>query len=110
MHDYRGRRATPNVTFVVNPAAGANPGLVTLVVRTRNGSGISANMDLLLDLGESYIATHCATEHASKRFRGALDLLLDKQWQQVVDTAGLMLVSLFCETPLGSLVWCRPSG
>ena len=78
MRHYLGvRRAGPNTSLVVDVSSGANDGLLSLVARTRNQSGIAARSPLALNFGNEY--NFAATkeqdvdEPDAKKFRGVLD-------------------------------------
>ena len=69
------RRAGPNTSLVVDVSSGANDGVLSLVARTRNQSGITARSPLALNFGNEYnfAATQDVDEPDAKRFRGVLD-------------------------------------
>ena len=55
MSPAQGQRA--NVELVLAPAQGLNPGVVKLVVKTRNKVGVSKGAELLLDYGDDFDVT-----------------------------------------------------
>lgn len=80
--DFRGKKGRANVTLRITPSLGANDGFLSFVAQTRNACGIAAGSPILCDFGESYRQTHGdPASSPAKRFRGALDVLVAKQWQ-----------------------------
>lgn len=72
-------RHHPNVRIRVQPGLGPNDGFLELIARTHNGQGIAAGREVLLDFGARYTPTIAPDGGPIKRFRGALDALLEKQ-------------------------------
>ena len=77
--DFRGFRKWSNCSFRVNPAAGANDQFLSLVVQTHNGCGVAAGSEIMADLGEGYVPGHVGERPLSKKFKGALEALFEKQ-------------------------------
>ena len=70
-------RSHANARIQVRPGRGANDGFLEFTVRTHNGHGIAAGREIVLDFGP---ARARGLEPRSKRFKGALDTLLEKQF------------------------------
>ena len=77
--DYRGLRKRPNVAFRARPERGANDGFLEVVVSTPNAVGIGANSEIVANFGEHYVPSSEVYNPSAKKFKGALDLLLEKQ-------------------------------
>jgi len=77
--DFRGIRKWANCAFVARPELGPNDGFLSVHVRTHNGCGLAAGSEVLLDLGERYVPMSALNDPPAKKFKGALDLLLNKQ-------------------------------
>ena len=83
LRDYRaGSRKFANVVVAASPGAGPNDGFLTLTVRTHNGCGIAAGSEIVADLGEDYLPASAPAGNSAKRFKGALDLWLEKHTTQ----------------------------
>jgi len=79
-HDYRvADRHSANARIRVRPSQGPNDGFLELVVRTHNGQGMAAGRDILLDLGAARAWGQEPTAPPTKRIKGALEVLLEKQ-------------------------------
>ena len=71
----QGQRA--NVELVLAPAQGFNPGLVKLVVKTRNKQGLSKGAELLLDYGDEFdVKLPLLTSGAPVPMLGPMDLYM----------------------------------
>ena len=77
--DYRGFRKNSNCSFRISPEAGANDDFISLVVQTHNGCGVAAGSEIMADLGEGFVPGVVAEKPPSKKFKGALDALFEKQ-------------------------------
>jgi len=69
------RKGGPNAYLRVNSSAGANDGLVEMVVKTRNAQGIAPKSLICINYGSEYDFSVQAdtSETEVKRFRGALE-------------------------------------
>lgn len=65
------------------PGCGPNDGLLELVVRMHNGCGITSGSDIVADFGERRILGQ------AKRFKGALNTLLEKQVKRQHEDDGM---------------------
>ena len=77
--DYRGLRKRPNVAFRARPERGANDGFLEVVVSTPNAVGIGANSEIVANFGEHYVPSSEVYNPSAKKFKGALDLLLESK-------------------------------
>ena len=71
------RRGGANVQICVNVGTGANDGLLTLKVKTRNQRGIAPKSPLVLNFGQQYEFAY-GDQPAPKKFKGVLDAHFDK--------------------------------
>jgi hypothetical protein len=87
-----------NVKLVARAEKGANDGFIDVIVSTRNGLGIAPGSILIFDLGNASECGEIPTSTPTKKFRGALDLLIENKTQDVLDasspsaTAGAVVV------------------
>ena len=76
-------KKSPNAKFVFDTKHGFNKGSLKLVASTRNSAGISAGSEVVINYGAEFDMSkkrmNSAITPASKRFKGALDVLLQKQ-------------------------------
>jgi hypothetical protein len=73
---YHPNKRSPNAALSVDVAAGANDGLVSMVVRTRNKVGIAPGTPILINFGIDYdheAATKVAGDPDTKRLKGMLE-------------------------------------
>ena len=90
--DFRGIRKYPNCTFRASAEAGPNDRFLKLMVQTHNGCGVAAGSEVVADFGEKYVPAGATDASPAKKFKGSLDLLLDKQ--KAMHSADLDLVAL----------------
>jgi hypothetical protein len=76
---YIGSKKIPNVKLKFTSSAGFNEGALSIVVTTRNASGIAKGSTLLLDYGNKFILEEALP--TPDKFEGALDRLMWAQKQ-----------------------------
>ena len=81
VRDFRGKKARPNACLKFVSDRGCNDGVLVFVAKTRNDCGIATGGAIYADFGESYkpIAIPSELSSAAKRFRGALDVIFNRQ-------------------------------
>lgn len=86
------RKSGPNAKIEVNCGAGAGDGFLSLVVSTRNGVGIAARSQIVINFGNEFDLQFKPDleEPDAKRFRGVLEKYFNKSAGQAsgVDLAG----------------------
>ena len=90
VQDFRGKKARPNACLKFVPGKGCNDGVLTFVASTRNACGIAAGGTILADFGEIYRPLSLTEpSSAAKKFRGALDLVFNRQMENTQEPANL---------------------